>query len=180
MKLENRHGPMNATLNTRPAVATDIAAVTDIYNHYILNSTATFEEQPLSPADMAQRVEDVGSQSFPWLVAESDDGIQGYAYATRWRTRAAYRFSAEVSVYVRPGSGSRGVGTLLYAELFPRLRERGINAIMGGITLPNPASVAFHEKCGMNKVAHFARVGYKFERWLDVGYWQLLLGESQS
>ena len=127
---------MNASLLTRSAAVGDAAAIADIYNHYILNSIATFEEQPVSEVEMAQRMEDVASQSFPWLVAEADGRIQGYAYATRWRTRAAYRFSAEVSVYVKPDSASRGVGTRLYAELFPRLRERGINAIMGGITLP--------------------------------------------
>ncbi len=165
---------------TRPAVDADVAAIADIYNHYIINSVATFEERPISSADMAQRMADVHAREFPWLVTEDDGEILGYAYAMPWKTRSAYRFSAEISAYVKSGSASQGVGTRLYAELFPRLRESGINAVMGGITLPNAASVAFHEKYGMTKVAHFARVGYKFDRWLDVGYWQVLLQESEA
>ena len=100
----------------------------------------------------------------------------GYAYATKWKERSAYRFSAEVSVYLSNQVQGRGLGASLYETLFSKLKEGGINTVIGGITLPNPASVALHEKMGMKKVAHFENVGFKFNQWQDVGYWQLSLG----
>ena len=99
----------------------------------------------------------------------------GYAYATAWRVRRGYRYSTEVTVYVDPGAGGRGIGSLLYTDLIAALQERGIHAAMGGIALPNDASVALHEKFGFKKVAHFEQVGVKFDRWIDVGYWQRIL-----
>ena len=162
----------------RSATAADAAAIADIYNHYIRETVVTFEELPISAAEIAGRVEGVQSTGFPWLVAAEAERIVGYAYATKWRDRSAYRFSAEVTVYLAPTDTGRGLGSQLYTELFPMLEARGLHAIMGGITLPNAASVALHEKFGMRKVAHFDDVGFKFERWLPVGYWQRTLGAT--
>ena len=164
--------------DVRPVVDADAGAIARIYNHYIANTTATFEEEVLTAGDLAARMATVCDYGLPWLVAERDGGLLGYAYATRWRSRAAYRFSVEVSVYVDHDVVARGIGSALYRQLFAELRQRNVNAVIGGITLPNPASVAFHERCGMHKVAHFSRVGYKFGRWLDVGYWQLNLSRA--
>ena len=111
----------------------------------------------------------------PWLVAERGGAVVGYAYATRWRPRRAYRFSAEVTVYVAGGLGGQGIGSRLYERLLPVLRERGVHAAMGGIALPNEGSIRLHEKFGFTKAAHFEQAGLKFGRWIDVGYWQLLL-----
>ena len=164
----------------RAATAADAAALADIYNHYITKTVVTFEEVPVSAAEMAGRIDGVQSAAFPWLVAEEVGRVVGYAYATKWKDRSAYRFSAEATVYLAPTDTGRGLGSQLYAELFPRLEARGLHAIMGGITLPNEPSVALHEKFGMRKVAHFDEVGFKFDRWLAVGYWQLKLESSPS
>lgn len=159
----------------RAAGPADAAAIADIYNHYVTNTIVTFEEEPVATDEMARRMEEVRSASLPWLAAEERGRIVGYAYATRWRTRSGYRFSAEITVYLGPGQGGRGIGSRLYRELFPLLQTHGVHAVMGGIALPNDASVALHEKLGLRKVAHFEQVGFKFGRWIDVGYWQGLL-----
>jgi L-amino acid N-acyltransferase YncA len=159
----------------RVATFTDAAAVADLYNHYVIETVATFEEVPIPATEMARRIEDVRSASLPWLVAEEGSRIVGYAYAAPWRTRSAYRYSAEITVYVGPEHAKRGIGSNLYAQLFPLLQARPIHALMGGIALPNEASIALHEKFGLRKVAHFEEVGFKFNRWIDVGYWQRTL-----
>lgn len=135
----------------------------------------TFEEEPVAAAEMARRLEEVRSASLPWLVAEDGGHVLGYAYATQWKARSGYRFSAEITVYLAPDQAGRGIGSKLYRQLFPMLLARSIHAVMGGIALPNEASVALHEKLGMRKVAHFEAVGFKFDRWIDVGYWQRTL-----
>jgi phosphinothricin acetyltransferase len=161
--------------SVREASASDGAAIAAIYNHYIRETVITFEEEPISAGEMSRRMEAVRSSSLPWLVAEEGGGVVGYAYAARWHARSAYRYSAEITVYLAPGSTGRGIGSKLYAHLFPLLRPRGIHVVIGGIALPNEASVALHEKLGLHKVAHFEQVGFKFDRWIDVGYWQRTL-----
>ncbi|MBL8293951.1 MAG: N-acetyltransferase [Bryobacterales bacterium] len=156
-------------------VTSDADAITSIYNHYVTQTIVTFEEDPVTPAEIVRRIEDVQSGSLPWLVAERRGAIVGYAYATKWRPRRAYRFSTEVTVYSAPGMGGQGIGSRLYEYLLPALRECGIHAAMGGIALPNDASIGLHEKFGFRKVAHFEQAGFKFNRWIDVGYWQRLV-----
>lgn len=158
----------------RPCRVEDAAAIAAIYNEYVRDTVITFEETPVSLDEMAKRIADVGAK-YPWLVAEEDDAVIGWAYATPWKTRSAYRFSVETTVYVAAGGQKRGIGTSLYAELLAGLKARGAHSAVGGIALPNPASIALHEKMGFRKIAHFAEVGRKFDRWVDVGYWQLLL-----
>ena len=162
-------------VSIRSVVADDTDAIVAIYNHYVAQTIITFEEEPVSASDMRQRITDVQSASLPWLVAERDETVVGYAYATKWRARKAYRFSTEVTVYLVPNLSGRGIGSILYANLLTALRQRNVRAAMGGIALPNQASIALHEKCGFKKVAHFEQVGFKFNRWIDVGYWQLIL-----
>lgn len=159
----------------RDVTNADAAALADIYNHYVAHTIVTFEEAAIAPDEMLRRIDDVRGSALPWLVAEEDGRVVGYAYATRWRMRSGYRFSTEVTVYLSPDNGGRGLGSQLYTELFARLRARGVHAVMGGIALPNEASIALHEKFGLQKVAHFRQVGFKFDRWIDVGYWQAVL-----
>jgi phosphinothricin acetyltransferase len=166
---------MGDDITLRAAVPSDAAVIAAIYNHYIAESVATFEEKPVSDAEMSRRIAEVQSASLPWLVAEDGGQIVGYAYATQWKARSAYRFSVSISVYSAPGYTRRGIGSKLYGQLFPMLKERNIHAVIGGIAQPNEASVALHEKFGMRKVAHFSEVGFKFNRWIDVGYWQRTL-----
>jgi phosphinothricin acetyltransferase len=159
----------------RAATIEDGEALARIYNHFVRETIVTFEEEAISPGEMGRRIEEVASLSLPWLVAERDAVVVGYAYAAPWRSRRAYRFSTEVTVYAAPDQAGRGFGSRLYSRLLPALRDREIHAAMGGIALPNDASVALHEKFGFRKVAHLEQVGFKFDRWIDVGYWQLIL-----
>ena len=159
----------------RAATAADAPALAEIYNHYVVHTVITFEEETISADEMLRRMDDVASASLPWLVAEHDGRMAGYAYATKWRQRSGYRFSAEATVYLAPDAGRRGIGSRLYGELFPLLKARGIHAVVGGIALPNEGSVALHEKFGMTQVAHFKETGFKFGQWVDVGYWEVTL-----
>jgi phosphinothricin acetyltransferase len=168
-------GTSDGRTTIRSATPADAASVAAIYNHYVIHTVVTFEEATVAPADFAGRIEGVQSKSLPWLVAEEAGCIVGYAYAASWHPRSAYRYSTEATVYLAPTDTGRGIGSSLYARLFPMLQARGIHAVMGGISLPNEASVALHEKFGMRKVAHFEAVGFKFDRWIDVGYWQRTL-----
>jgi L-amino acid N-acyltransferase YncA len=159
----------------RSATPDDAEQIAEIYNHYVLTSTITFEEEPVPVAEMAWRVADIQASSLPWLVATRAGEITGFAYANKWKTRAAYRFSTEVTVYVRAGLGRSGTGSRLYAGLFAALKAGGTHAVIGGVALPNEASLRLHQKFGFEKVAHFKEVGFKFDRWIDVTYWQLIL-----
>jgi len=166
---------MDKEIVIRPATVADADPVADVYNHYVKQTTVTFEEEAPSRSEIARRIREVESASLPWLIAERDTKLVGYAYATKWHSRSAYRFSAEITVYVEASSTRIGVGSRLYDQLFPILQARGIHAVMAGIALPNEPSVALHEKYGLSKVAHFKEVGFKFNRWVDVGYWQRTL-----
>ena len=159
----------------RSANRADAEAIARIYNYYVTNTTVTFEEEAVSIEEMAERITDVRSSGLPWVVLEQEGKLAGYAYATKWKERSAYRFSVEVTVYLAAGLGGGGLGTQLYQVLLAQLKERGFHAVMGGIALPNPASIALHEKFGMTKAAHFKEVGFKFGRWVDVGYWEGVL-----
>ena len=158
----------------RLGMTSDAAAIAEIYNHYVRKTVVTFEEVPVAVEDMAQRILDVGER-YPWLVW--DDGVRavGWAYATAWKTRSAYRFSVETTVYVAESHQGRGLGLALYGKLIEELKARNLHSVVGGIALPNPASIALHEKLGFKKIAQFVEVGRKLDRWVDVGYWQLLL-----
>ena len=159
----------------RQATADDAEPIAAIYNHYVLNTIATFEEAEVPPSEIAARIDDVHRERLPWLVAEMDGAIAGYAYATLWKGRRGYRFSTEITIYLHHACGGRGLGSQLYGRLFPILLDRGVHVVIGGIALPNDASVALHEKFGLKKVAHFKEIGTKFDRWIDVGYWQRTL-----
>ena len=151
----------------------DAAQVAEIYNYYIKNTSQTFETEVLSADEMLERIAEV-SADYSYLVAEEGGEIFGYAYATQFKMRQAYEFSAEVSIYVKADAKQRGIGTLLYTKLFDELADTDIHTLIAGISLPNDTSIRFHEKKGFSKVAHFREVGYKLGRWIDVGYWELL------
>ena len=163
----------------RPALSVDTAAIARIYNHYVLNTVVTFEEQIVSTAQMGARIDAVAAVSFPWLVLAHPDQIVGYAYASRWNTRSAYRYAAECTIYLDPAATGQGAGTALYDALFATLRTKQMHTVIGVIALPNAASVALHEKFGLEQVGHFKEVGFKFGQWVDVGYWQVVLNAAQ-
>ncbi|MYM40484.1 arsinothricin resistance N-acetyltransferase ArsN1 family B [Duganella qianjiadongensis] len=167
-------------MKIRDAIAEDALAIVDIYNHYVLTTTISFEEQAVTVTEMQQRIADVQRGGLPWLVAEEDGVVVGYAYATKWRVRHAYRFSVESSVYLAPDLAGKGLGTALYQQLLERLSASSYHLVIGGVALPNAASVALHEKMGFEKVAQFREVGFKFGRWIDVGYWEKSLATALS
>jgi L-amino acid N-acyltransferase YncA len=158
-------------MNIRPVNPNDAAAIAEIYNYYIKNTHHTFETEPLTGEEMRERIAEI-SEKYPFLVAEEDSEILGYTYATQFRLRQAYAYSAEVSIYVKNEAKQKGIGTRLYMQMFEALAETDVHAIVAGISLPNDASVLFHERLGFTKVAHFREVGYKLGRWIDVGYWE--------
>ncbi len=166
---------MPANIGVRSALPADAEAIARIYNYYVHNTVITFEEEPVSAQTMATRIAEIQNASLPWLVAELEGTLVGYAYASRWKSRSAYRHSVETTIYLERGHEGRGIGKRLYSELLSRLRAQGIHVAIGGAALPNEASVALHEKLGFERVATFRQVGFKQNRWVDVAYWQLLL-----
>jgi phosphinothricin acetyltransferase len=159
----------------RSAIEGDSHALAAIYNHYVLDTVVTFEEHPVSSREMSDRIDKVLGDSLPYLVAVEDDTVVGYAYAAKWHQRSAYRYSVETTIYLDSSCVGKKLGSKLYSVLLDHLAERGMHVAMGGIALPNDRSVALHEKLGFKKVAHYAEVGFKFDRWIDVGYWQRVL-----
>ena len=162
----------------RTATLDDASAICDIYNHYIKNTIVTFEEEPLTSEAMQGRIEEI-TATLPWLVFENESNIVGFAYASRWNGRCAYRYAVESTLYLTPNAIGRGIGKQLYRELIDILKQQSMHSIIGGVALPNPASVALHEKLGFKKVAHFEQVGWKFNQWIDVAYWELILEKPQ-
>ena len=158
----------------RKVKATDAAEICEIYNHYILKTTTTFEIDPLTEEEFSKRLQDI-STTYPYLVYEENGTIVGYAYASIFRTRVAYKNTVETSVYVHPNHFQKGIGKELYADLIKALKQTNFHSAIGGITLPNEPSVILHEKMGFVKIGHFKEVGFKFNQWLDVGFWQLML-----
>jgi len=138
----------------RLATPKDAAVISGIYNHYVLSSSITFEEHAVTEGEMAARIAETMSV-FPWLVWEDAEGVLGYAYASRWKARSAYRYSAESTVYVKHDQVGHGIGRKLYADLIDRLSKAGLHCVIGGIALPNMPSQRLHEALGFKKVAHF-------------------------
>jgi len=171
--------PMPPTSHSAPSIRVvrddDTASLARIYNHYVVHSTVTFEEEPIDAGEMERRVHEVLESGLPWMVADTAGVVVGYAYASRWKTRVGYRFSAELSVYLAPEASGHGLGRQLYGSVLEQLTTLGIHAAIGGIALPNEACVALHEKLGFVQVAHFRETGKKSGAWIDVGYWERLL-----
>jgi phosphinothricin acetyltransferase len=155
----------------------DAAACAAIYAPSVLDGVASFEEVAPDASEMAARIAKIGA-THPWLVTERDGEVAGFAYGTQHRARRAYRWTAEVTVYVRPEHQRRGVGRELYSALLDLLRRQGFGLAVAGITLPNDPSVALHEALGFEPVGVYRRVGWKFGAWRDVGWWQLDLAPA--
>ena len=158
----------------RNATVDDAPAIRAIYAPVVADTVISFEEIPPSVSEMAARIE-AYSRDYPYLVAEADRRVLGYAYGSRHRDRAAYRSSVDVAVYVDEAARGRRVGWALYDALLPRLASAGAHAAFAGITLPNAGSVRLHESVGFKPVGVYREVGFKLGRWLDVGWWQRLL-----
>lgn len=156
----------------RIATAQDAAAIAAIYAPYVTGTAVSFETDPPDAAEMAARIAANGAL-YPWLVAcDEDQRLLGYAYAAAFRSRRAYRFSVETTVYLHPSATGRGIGRTLYAALIPLLERQGFTQAIAAITLPNEASVRLHEAFGFAPAGVYREVGYKLGEWLSVGLWQ--------
>jgi phosphinothricin acetyltransferase len=160
-------------VEVRGARPGDAEAVLEIYRPVVLETSISFEEDPPDIEEMRRRF--TARPRLPWLVAESEGQVVGYAYASRHRDRASYRWSADCSVYLAPSQRGRGIGRLLYQRLVPELRELGYVSLFAGIALPNPASVGLHQAIGFRLLGVYPNVGFKLGRWHEVAWWFLPL-----
>lgn len=160
----------------RKAKLSDSAQVADIYNNYVLNSTVTFEVDSVTAEEIAERIK----KSHCFLLFEEEGEVLGYAYASNYHSRAAYRYTAEGSIYLRDGSEGRGLGTILYRALFREAKGLGIREIIAVIALPNKGSEALHRRLGYRKVGVIENCGYKFDRFIDTSIWQLSLVRTEK
>ena len=152
----------------RPAVVADLPHVREIYNHYVMNSTVTFDEKPITLAGMRKKFAAVEKLGFPFIVAESPSGqILGYAYVYPWKEKAAFRYTVENSIYLGPASTGKGLGKVLLGELITRSKAAGIKEIIAIIADKGAdGSIKIHKDYGFKDVGHMGRVGFKFGRWL--------------
>ncbi|HFI0536408.1 TPA: N-acetyltransferase family protein [Streptococcus suis] len=155
----------------RNAQVEDAANLVAIYAPYVEKTAITFETQVPAVEDFANRIEKT-LKKFPYLVAVEEGQVVGYAYASTYYARAAYDWTVELSIYVQKEARGKGIGTLLYTALEEELTARGFKNFLACIALPNPASIALHEKRGYQQVAHFKKVGYKFGTWHDIVWLQ--------
>ncbi|KAJ3271602.1 hypothetical protein HDV01_006472 [Terramyces sp. JEL0728] len=163
----------------RDATLEDAQKIVSIYNHYIRNTIVSFEQEEISVQEMKDRISKIQSE-YTFVVYEKEGKVIGYAYAGSFRARHAYRFTVEGAIYLDHESTGKGVGRALYNEIISRMKAMGMKAmgmkaIIGGISLPNESSVKLHEKCGFEYVGTFPKVGYKFDKWIDVAFYQKML-----
>ena len=163
---------MNASI--RNVRKSDAEAIAGIYNYYIKNTIITFEEEEVDVSELENRIAEI-TKNHPWIVYEENGNVLGYAYASTWKARVSYRYSAESTVYLHPQALKRSIGSRLYEGLIKEIEtKKNIHSLIAGISLPNEASVALHEKFNFKKIGHFNEVGFKFNKWIDVGYWERL------
>jgi phosphinothricin acetyltransferase len=167
---------MDSPIQIREAKDSDVAAITEIYRYHVLHGTASFEIDPPDAEEMARRLFDIATLGLPYLVAESGGEVVGYAYASRYRTRPAYRFTLEDSVYVHHAHAGRGIGLALLEALIPACKAWGCKQLVAIIgDSGNKASIRLHEKAGFQHSGVLRNVGFKFNRWLDSVMMQLPL-----
>lgn len=171
---------MASELQIRDAAEADAETVADIYAHHVLHGTASYDVVPPIKAQIAEKIERIRGSNWPFLVAEQDGQIVGYAYATQFRDRAAYRWTAENSIYVHPERLGRGIGKLLLNELCLRAEALGFRQMIAVIGGAEEASVRLHESCGFREIGRLHAAGWKKGRWLDNVYMQISLGEGAS
>lgn len=156
----------------RTVVKQDAPDIARIYNHYVNHSIVTFDEYEVSVDEIEKRIEH-WDKKYPWLILEHEGEVVGYAYGSEWKKKSAYRSSVETTVYLAYHRIGKGLGYQLYSALISELKEMGFRMLIGCISLPNPESIKLHEKLGFKKKGQLDQMGFKLNRWIDVGYWQL-------
>lgn len=170
---------MRGAAQIRTARSGDAGALAAIYAPYVRDTVISFETDPPGEAEMRRRIAET-LETHPWLVAQINGRVIGYAYASQHRARLAYRWACDVTVYLAPEAQGQGIGTGLYTELLEILRRQGFCHAFGGIALPNPQSVTLHEKLGFKHLGTYSQVGYKLGAWHDVGWWQCRLAPTPA
>jgi L-amino acid N-acyltransferase YncA len=163
-------------IRIRVAEDRDAEAIAAIYAPHVTRGLASLEERAPTPDEMRARMAAIAG-AYPWLVADDDGIVLGYAYAGRFRERTAYRWAVETTIYVAAEAQRRGVGRLLYGALLDVLRKQGFVQAVAAITLPNDASIELHERAGFRRAGVYRQVGWKLGRWVDVGLWQIELAD---
>lgn len=171
---------MSGTIHIRDATPSDAPAVAAIYGHHVLHGTASYDTEPPTAEDRARKIAEVQARGWPFLVAEADGTVAGYAFATQFRDRPAYAFACENSVYVHPDFLRRGIGQQLVAELIERAARCGFRQMVAVIGGPEEASVRLHAACGFENAGRLTGMGWKKGRWLDNVYMQRPLGPGSS
>lgn len=162
----------------RNVLPQDVGKIADIYNYYIENTVITFEEEKVQEAEFINRINGITDKGYPFIVYLENDKLLGYAYLNNWRSRPAYNITLETSVYVDNTAVSRGIGSLLYSRLIEEGKKIGIHSLIGSISLPNDMSRKLHQKFGFELIGNFKESGRKFEKYIDVEFWQLMLSSS--
>jgi phosphinothricin acetyltransferase len=157
----------------RDALESDAESIAAIYAHHVLNGTASYDVDPPSAADTRGKIRRITEAGWPFLVAQAQGEVAGYAYVTQFRDRAAYRYTAEDSIYVHPDHMRRGIGRALLEALLERSEDYGFRTVIAVVGGAEPASIALHEACGFEQVGRLRRAGFKFGRWLDNVYLQV-------
>lgn len=170
---------INMKASIRLAVLKDVPGILEIYSPFILETAVTFEETVPDETTFWERIQGIMSE-FPYLVCEINGRIAGYAYASGYRSRASYRWTKEVSVYIHPDFQRKRVAHALYTSLFEMVRYQGIADLLAIITIPNDPSVSFHEYFGFIKCGEFSKVGYKMEQWQNVGWFELFIQDEKQ
>lgn len=171
---------IKAPVLVRDSLESDVAEIQAIYAHHVLHGTASFELTPPNLDEMRQRRADVVAKHLPYLVAEQDGQVVGYAYVTFYRPRPAYRFTVEDSVYVREGLAGQGIGSLLLSEIIKICTAKGYRQLMAVVGDASPSSVSLHQRHGFTLAGTFKSVGYKFGAWRDTAMLQRSLGDGDS
>ncbi|MDR2085896.1 MAG: GNAT family N-acetyltransferase [Dysgonamonadaceae bacterium] len=159
----------------RDVSISDAGRITEIYNYYIENTAVTFDEEKVTVKDTEQKIAAILKKRYPYIVCEESGQITGYAYLNTWRPQSAYNMALETSIYFDAGFTGKGLGSILYQELITRARNINIHTLIGVLSIPNEASRKLHEKFGFRLAGTFRETGYKFNRLIDVEYWQLFL-----
>lgn len=169
---------MDKKITLRLATSADAKQLLAIYTPYVADTTITFECKIPSVHEFASRITHILSK-FPYYVALVDGEIAGYAYASPYRTREAYHWTAETTIYIHQAHRGYGIGSMLYSALEETLKTQGVITMLACIAYPNPPSVQFHETMGFHKVGHFSKCGYKMDQWLDVVWMEKQIGIHQ-